>query len=66
MTIKAQNVWKGLALSQNWSDEDFEREIILLAQAVLAFKLSKEKQSKIDIASNQYDGDYKLSFEKIN
>lgn len=63
-TIKTVNIWKRFADNQGWSDEDFEKEVLLMAQAVLAFKISKNNFEKLEITSTQYDGNYKLTFER--
>lgn len=59
------NKWQEFAKLHNMSHEDFAKELIECAQAVLAIDLVKVKSDKLEIIAAQNDGIYKLTFERI-
>lgn len=64
MPTKTVDIWKDFAERQGWSCEEFEQEVLFVAQAVLAFNLSMSDSNKVEIKSTQYEGNYKLTFER--
>lgn len=59
------NKWREFAESHSMSIDDFEHEIIVTAQSVLAMKLARIKKDKLAITNTQNDGVYQLTFERV-
>ena len=59
------NIWKQFAQLNGMTPKDFENEIILAAQAVLAMKLNEAGEQALRIESVQSDGSFELTFKKI-
>jgi hypothetical protein len=59
------NKWREFAELHSMSTDDFENEVIVAAQAVLAMKLARIKKDKLTITNAQRDGVYQLTFERV-
>lgn len=59
------NIWQEFAIKNGMSPDEFEKEIITTAQAVLAMLLNKSEEDALKIVATQHDGVYELTFKRI-
>ena len=59
------NKWQQFAQLHNMTPEQFSKEIIECAQAVLAIDLSNSGDDQVNIIAGQHDGVYQLNFKRI-
>ena len=59
------NIWQEFAKLNGMTPKQFEDEIIITAQAVLAMKLNKDKEDELQIIAGQNNGVYQLNFKSI-
>lgn len=59
------NIWQEFAALNGMTPKQFEDEIIIAAQAVLAMKLNEANEDELKIIAAQHDGVYQLNFKRI-
>lgn len=60
------NIWQEFAALNGMTPEDFSKEVIKCAQACLSIDLEQANSEKVELVSNQYDGVYRLTYERID
>ncbi len=64
-TPEALNKWQEFAQLHNMTPEQFSKELLECAQAVLAIDLVSSEGDEVEIISGQNDGVYLLTFKRI-
>ena len=59
------NKWQEFAQLHNMTPEQFSKELLECAQAVLAMDLNRNDIDEINIIAGQNDGVYQLNFKRI-
>lgn len=59
------NIWQDFAELNGMTPQQFENEIITVAQAVLAMRLNEAGEDELKIIAEQNDGVYQLNFKRI-
>ena len=59
------NKWQEFAELHGMTNEQFSKEIVECAQAVLAIELKREGNDEVNLIAGQNDGVYQLNFKRI-
>ena len=65
VVIMNDNKWRDFAILNNMSADDFSKEIVTVAQAVLTMELNKNNSDKVTITNTQHDGEYELIYRRV-